>query len=445
MRTGYFMDGYSLRHNLNPALRPATGYISIPGLGDNNFNFSSNSLTLDKLFYPNGLDNELVTFLHPSVDANAFLNSLADVNTLRFNMSNNLLSFGFFCGKSFWSFGINLKSDNSCSIPKDIFTVMKLGVSNVAGQTFNLTSLRLSSRAYGEAALGYSRPVNEKLTLGGKLKYLVGMTDMDAYFNKLEIQMTPDVWRIKANGQFNISMQGLKPEFSYDSEFKKNYISGFDNESNGIGGMGAAIDLGATYNLTDNLTLSAALLDLGAIKWKKDANTTGISDGEYNYRGIALTYENSDIPSADDQSKDIQDSLINIFHYTAATPSSRTTRLQSTFNAGAEYSILNKKISFGVLSSTRFRGNADTFSELTTSVNFKPISWFSTAFSYSWIQSDFKTFGAALNFSPCWINFFVASDYVLTRVTPQYIPISQKAVNFQVGVSIPIAGNRCRF
>jgi hypothetical protein len=58
------------------------------------------------------------------------------------------------------------------------------------------------------------------------------------------------------------------------------------------------------------------------------------------------------------------------------------------------------------------------------------------------LHSDFKTAGAALNFSPGWINFFIASDYMLTKVNPQYIPLSQPSANIQFGISIPLAGNK---
>lgn len=443
VETGYFMDNYSMRHTLNPALRPATGYISLFGLGDYDINFSSNSLSFDKLIYPNGVGNELVTFLHPSVDANTFINSLARVNTQNSNSRINILSFGFFHGKSFWNFGVNLRSDFDFSIPKDLFVAMKLGVDNAAGQTFNVSDLRFDGRSYAEAALGYSRPVNDRLTLGGKVKFLVGFEDFKAYFKNMQIKMSADAWNVTADGQLDVSMKGLKPKFGYDEKFQKTYINGFDYKSPGIGGYGSALDLGANYKLTKHLTLSAAVLDLGFIKWDKIATTSGVTNGEYSFNGFDLGYENSSVPSISNQLTGIKDSLINLAHYTQTESKQRTTYLRSTLKVGAEYAICNGKLSLGTLSSTFF-GASSPYTELTSSLNFKPLHWLSWALSYSWMYSDFNTFGFALNLSPSWINLFIASDYALIKVNPQYIPINQRAINFRFGINIPFASNRCK-
>ena len=34
--------------------------------------------------------------------------------------------------------------------------------------------------------------------------------------------------------------------------------------------MGLGLDIGATYDITDKLVVSAAITDLGFIRWKKD-------------------------------------------------------------------------------------------------------------------------------------------------------------------------------
>ena len=76
--------------------------------------------------------------------------------------------------------------------------------------------------------------------------------------------------------------------------------------------------------------------------------------------------------------------------------------------------------------------------ELTLSGNYRPVKWFEATLSYSFIHSKFKTYGIALNFSPSWINFFIGSDYMLTKVTPQCLPVSGNAMNLYMGVSVPL-------
>ena len=55
-------------------------------------------------------------------------------------------------------------------------------------------------------------------------------------------------------------------------------VDGIDDNISGLGGFGAAIDLGVTWKPIEHLTVSAALTDLGGISWKKAHQMT--STGE---------------------------------------------------------------------------------------------------------------------------------------------------------------------
>ncbi|GHT32271.1 hypothetical protein AGMMS49574_15450 [Bacteroidia bacterium] len=63
--------------------------------------------------------------------------------------------------------------------------------------------------------------------------------------------------------------------------------------------------------------------------------------------------------------------------------------------------------------------------------------------SYSFIHNKFNTVGLALHITPGkGINFFLASDYLLPHVSKEFLPVTSKAVNFQVGFSIPLGAKR---
>jgi Family of unknown function (DUF5723) len=127
----------------------------------------------------------------------------------------------------------------------------------------------------------------------------------------------------------------------------------------------------------------------------------------------------------------------DLFHFSQKASESRTTRLRSTINLGGEYRMLENKLGFGLLSSTKLY-SPKAYTELTVSANYRPINWFEATLSYSFIHSDFKTYGIALNFTPKWINFFIGSDYMFTKVTPQFLPVSGSAANMYMGISIPL-------
>ena len=46
--------------------------------------------------------------------------------------------------------------------------------------------------------------------------------------------------------------------------------------------------------------------------------------------------------------------------------------------------------------------------------------------------------GLALNLNPSWINFYLATDIVTAKHTPQFIPIKQSVMNVTLGIGVPI-------
>lgn len=99
-----------------------------------------------------------------------------------------------------------------------------------------------------------------------------------------------------------------------------------------------------------------ALTDIGFIHWNK--NKKGETpEGEFIFNGFKhLGAEDDDEGNNafDDETDKIGDDLEALFKFKETKASSRSTWLKTTMNIGAEYAVLNNKISFGLLSSTRF-------------------------------------------------------------------------------------------
>ena len=113
-KSAYFMDGYNYRHDLNPAMSPYRGYINL--LGHYAVNVNSN-LSVPQLFFPSQ-DGELLSFLHPDVAADQFLDGLSDNNILNLNTGIDVLGFGFNSGRSYFSFDTKLNVAVSRTCPK---------------------------------------------------------------------------------------------------------------------------------------------------------------------------------------------------------------------------------------------------------------------------------------------------------------------------------------
>lgn len=426
LRTSYFMDNSIQRTNMNPALRPARGYLNIPVIGGTQMNFTSNALTVDNIFAKKS--GKVVTFLDESVNAQDFLSKVKKNNRINIDVATNILGFGFYTGKDFWTFDIGLKVDGAVSLPKELFEFAKLG-SGIEGRIYEMKDMRIKASAYSDIAFGYSRKINDKLTVGGKLKVIIGVTDMDMQMDELQVKMSADEWKVNAKGTINGTMKGIKTD-GITQENGKQYFDSFEFDSFGVGGFGFGIDLGASYQLLPQLTLSAAVVDLGLIKWSADNTITGTSAANYTYKGFDLSGDG-------DVADDLVDSFGDLTRFEQIESQGRTTSLRTTINIGGEYAFLNNRLSVGLLSSTQLRAT-ETYSELTVSGNWRPLRWLAATVSYSCIHSDFKTIGCALNLSPSWINLYVGTDYILGKVTPQFVPIKQKCANFYFGIGIPI-------
>ena len=82
MRTGYFLKGYAYRYRLNPALMNDQHYLSLPLLGEINLKTTGN-LGLSNFIYDSPDGSGLMTFMHPSVSADDFLDGINKSNFVK--------------------------------------------------------------------------------------------------------------------------------------------------------------------------------------------------------------------------------------------------------------------------------------------------------------------------------------------------------------------------
>lgn len=429
LRTSYFMEGAYNRLQLNPALVPSRGFVGIPGLGNVNAALSSNSLGTQDII-------DCIGSTDYFFNNDNLYSKLKDINELNATASVDIINFGFVRGKGFWSFNVGVRADANASIHKSMFDYLrKINRDDFSWSNANIDiqNEELKINTYTEVGVGYARQLNKKLTVGGKVKILLGMGNMNLKVNKLSLQSNiPDYYdpnasmgdisaSIQSDAVLEGNMRGLELTESTGYDGNKSYVDGLEVNSFGVGGYGAGIDLGASYQLTKDLTLSAAVIDLGFISWSKGssviakAETDAVYD-ETNYQDFLYRAETSDV---------IDFNLIGL--EIGDEKKARTTRLCPTLVLGGEYAFLNDKLSAGVLSTTRF-GLLKTTTELTLSANYRPNTLIGLSASYSMIQSAGKSFGLAFKLGP----FLLGTDYM-------YLGDNSKSVNAFIGISVPLA------
>lgn len=478
LRTSYFMEGTHYRQQLNPALTPTKGYFNLPVIGAVNATVGSTSLGYQDII--DIIDDGDDFYTKPD-----FMNRLKDNNKLNVNFSTEILSAGWYKGKNFWSFNIGLRTDIGANLTKNMFTFlneMETVEENWRNSNYDISGQQLNINAYTEVGLGLSRQINSRLTVGARVKALLGIGNMELKLNKVAMNAnlpsdqqinqwsSESYWSSMTPSQAVQAAQELKDKFNnyhanltvgaeLKSSFKglelkeeegKDYVTDFDFDSGklGIAGYGFGIDLGASYKILDNLTVSASVLDLGFISWSKSstkiasANPDPIDIKGSTYANMVDPNDPNTVMNAVNQlqndAQGYMDRVTNgdVLDYdmlqleVGDARESRKSRLASTLVLGAEYGFFNNKLAVGVLSTTRFV-QPDALTELTFSANYRPKSWFNVALSYSAIQSAGKSFGLGLKLGP----LFVGTDYM-------FLGKNSNSVNGFVGVSIPLGGKK---
>lgn len=413
LRSSYFMEGSNTRRQLNPALQPKRGYVNLPVIGSLTAEVSTNSLGVQDVI-------DIIDSNDDFYNSDKFINCLKPMNEVNVNLNTDIISFGFYKGKGFWSFNVGARVDVDASIPKTMFDYLRAMDKDdfnwADGHDFDIRDEKLRLNSYIEVGIGYSRAINDRLSIGGKAKLLLGAGNLNLNINRLHMSGKADgidsEYQLQSEAYMEASAKGL------DLEEENGYITDLDYNNFGIAGYGAGIDLGANYQLMENLSFSAAILDLGFISWSKSSSQVAESN-----KNISIDKNNyGDTP-------DILD--LDLFGLQKQENKSRTTSLSPTFVAGGEYGLFNNKLGLGVLSTTRF-GQLKTYSELTLSANYRPNTLINMALSYSMLQGS-ETFGIAFKIGP----LMLGTDYM-------YFGNNSKHVNAFIGLSIPLGKKRVK-
>lgn len=428
VKSAYFMEGSVQRLDMNASFVPLRGYVNIPFIGSIGVDVNSNFLSVRNFLYPSPDGSGVVTFMHESVDARDFLHRMRRNNHVDVSLRENLLGFGSFTRRYFWSFNLNLRSESSLTVPKEFFELLK----RPGNGTYDMDRFRFESDNWLEFAFGAAFPVeilDHRVEVGARVKGLVGLAQVRADVTRLDVCTGEEEWRADFSGDISANVMFMDYSTRYGRMPLSDALDGDFGPGGGRGGWGLAFDLGAsTRFLDDRLRVSVGLNDLGFIRWSSSgALRIAVEEQSVSFRGYDFDVDDFDYDTPDDVMAVVSE------------PAALSRMLNATLNLGAEYNILEDRIGFGLLSQIRFCGT-HTSSELTLSANFRPLHWFSGTLSHSIVQNRMGIFGLALNFHPSWINFFLGADYVglrWTRGVP--LPVGMKAANFYFGLAVPIS------
>ncbi len=417
--TSYFMDGSTMRGQWNPAFAPQRGYVNIPFMGSLQMGVNGN-IAVDNFLFNQG--GKLTTILSADVPASLALSKLNEMNRLGFDANMGLVNFGAYTKnhKNFWSVDLNVKFAAELRAPYDMFAFLKNGTSG------SFANMGIDLDSYLEASFSYSMPIMSNLYVGARAKFLVGLGRMGFNFDRFDASMGADRWYANTEGTMEIA--GLIPETKRASTGEMVYDMEEMDEMTIPSGYGFGLDLGATYNLLPDLQFSLSVNDIGFMSWSKKATSVGHINKEMEFTGVKIDADgNASQPEFD----------LGDMEFAVEESVSHTNALRASINLGAEYDVYKRMVSVGVFYRTKF-WEYNTQHALTGAVNLRPLKWLHLSGSYTLSGQFGNSAGLALNICPGFINLYLATDMLLCKKTPQWIPIKQRSMNLSFGLAVPI-------
>ena len=418
-------------------------YVGVSPIAYMNLSMRS-SLALNDLFQQR--EGKFITALYDQDSRDKFLKSIKHSGNrflLDANTNTNLLSFGFrIKDKNYFHFNVSEHLDVAGYLPHDMFEMLfDKGMDNFEGtNSFKFSRAGLNGCMYTAIALGYTRIVNDKWTVGGKFKVLLGHTYRGVKISSLDLKTSYKNWNLDGKGDLIVagaSEESSLPYYVDDSNIKDVLQPQIDLSTLfKPHGTGLAVDMGAVYRPFKLLKTSFAITDLGFISWKKNARKyactlQGKYDGLQDQIDMEAMWET------------LQDIGENMFSSTIAETRFRK-MVRAKLNVGADLMLANDKIDIGLYSKTDFWGKFIS-EEVTFGTAFRPANWFNFALTYSFVGANWNCLGAGLTLMPKdGVQLMLAMDYIpLTYAKTDGISIPYKMSNFDLslGFSIVIGSN----
>lgn len=425
--SGYFLDDFLYRFQMNPAMGNEKNFVGFPGLG--NLSFSTDgSLHLNKFLY--NMDGRTVLFINPYLP-DSQVKPFGKNNTIGVNLRENILTGGFKAWGGYNTVSISAVENSQIGAPGSLFNMLRNGIKN---DTYDIRNFAVAANAYAEIALNHSREIKQVpgLRVGATFKFYIGMANAYGKFNKAHMTLGQDSWDIVSEGDIYLSTKGMSWETGYNHDAQRPYINGVKTDGFSVpNGYGAAIDFGATYKWRD-FNFSFAILDLGGIAWTNTikASTNGVQEFQSN----KYTFEVNGDENLWDQMKDNITALYQL--QPVDENIKRSTMQGTTMNVGVEYELpYYRPLSFGLLNTTRMCGGF-TFTEFRLSANVTPVKYVSA--SANLVCGTYGVgFGWLLNISANkGFNLFIGMDRTPGKLSKQYIPLNSN-MNFNFGLNFP--------
>lgn len=338
----YFLREAPQVMQYNPAITPCSNFYLSLMLGTTDIGVHTSGFSYHDLIHKHPIYSDSL-----QLDLEGFRSQLSDNNFINFNYDMDLLGFGFKIGKNYFSYDLSLTLDARVNFSKGIFDLILEGSGANNGNIRLLDGHLLEVNSYITNAIGYSREINDRLSIGGKIKLLSGIANIHTNEANLELNFK-DSEKISAHGELDILTANIIGDLSITSLFKENASADFIVPENlntildhAMDNMGLSFDLGASYRLLENLELSASVVDVfNFISWNTHA-TQIINNKPFEeivFEGITSGIDSIET-NFETQINSLVDSISSALDIRTQNIPSYTTHLPAKIYFGATYNF----------------------------------------------------------------------------------------------------------
>lgn len=257
------------------------GYIGVPFLSGISVSAGSSGVSAWDIFQEGGDINSRID--------NAIRN-LDDKDVFTANQQLEILSVGWLGRdqETFYSAGLYQETDFILYFPKDFAELAYNGNADFIGQRFNFSDIAATAEVLTAYHFGVNKKVSPKLRVGARAKIYMSILNGNSTGNSgfFRTRFTPEGPNFFTHEVADANVQGRSSGLNdiYDEGAGTAIKRALFSPNLGLG-----FDLGFTYDVTKQWSLSASLLDIGFIAHTTDLRNVNFS-GNYEFNGIELEF-----------------------------------------------------------------------------------------------------------------------------------------------------------
>ncbi|MGB5990411.1 MAG: DUF5723 family protein [Marinifilaceae bacterium] len=429
--TLYFMRFSPQANSLNPAINPeAKVWVGFPGFTSLALQYNNNSFNLEDVLIKKGEGPKPV-----KIDIGNLYNAMSKNTTINLNSELALFSLGIKVKEQYFTLDIKHKNSFGMGFDKSFFGFFKNGPTKYMGKTVQFGDTQMNVLAYNEIALGYSRVLNKEsnFVVGGKIKLIMGVASLDMSDSNISMDIAPDGMSSRVRANMDVRIAGpLKFNSLKGAEFKIDDMAFDDTDIVGTllgtNNLGLGIDIGAKYDINNDFSLYASILDLGFINWADGMHIKMKADYDWKGANFTETAKNTSTKAL----KELTDTLEKKFKL-KKEDNSYMQMLPTKIYIGGQYKV-KEWLKAGLLNRTQFY-NDRLYTSLTASANFKAWRRLSASVSYTMANNSYNNIGFGFTAQAGPLQLYLVTDNVLAaNFTSTQLANVRLGLNIRVGV-----------